>query len=245
MHRTGAPRDIVVLIHGLGRSWRSLLPVRFSLARQGYQVASFSYPSSRLTVGRVVSECLNPWLAKLRIPAGARVHFVTHSLGGIIFRAWAAQRPQDFPLGRSVLLVPPNQGSEVLQHLARKPWVRRLLGPVLNELGTEETSTPRRLGPVPPGTGVLMGNKPITPMFRQLLGPESDGIVTVAGGWVEGQADFMITPADHTFIMWRPQVLAAVSHFLENGRFMPRLAVPAVVPARPATEAFSGAMTTH
>ncbi len=214
------PRDTVVLIHGLGRTWRSLLGLRFCLWRAGYKTVSIRYPSRRVSVAAAVDGWLSPALKRLRVPAGARVHFVTHSLGGILFRAWAAGRDPGFPLGRSVLLVPPNQGSEVLAHLARKRWVRRLLGPVVEELGTDESSTPRRLGAVPPGTGILMGNKPMTPLFRHLLGPESDGIVTVSGGWVDGQADFMIAPADHTFIMWRPQVVRAVVRFLSEGRFV-------------------------
>lgn len=213
-------RDIVVLIHGLGRSPRSLLALRFWLWRAGYKVISVSYPSRRVTVQTAVDQWLKPALAKLRLTKGTRVHFVTHSLGGILFRAWAENRDPSFPLGRTVMLGPPNQGSEVLAELGHSPWLRRFLGPVIHELGVDETSTPRRLGAVPPGTGVIMGNKPVISLFRDLLGPESDGIVTVAGGWVAGQADFMVTQADHTFMMWRPRVLRAVERFLKEGAFI-------------------------
>ena len=216
-----APRqDIVVLIHGLGRSPRSLLAMRFWLWRAGYQVVSVGYPSRKMTVKEAVDGRLRPVLERLRPAAGARVHFVTHSLGGILFRAWAETRAADFPLGRTVMLGPPNQGSEILGRLGSRSILRRLLGPVVPELGDDENSVPRRLGAVPPGTGIIMGNRPVIPFFRELLGPESDGIVTVAGGWVEGQADFMVTPADHTFIMWRPVVLRAVERFLKEGSFL-------------------------
>ncbi|MEN3943973.1 hypothetical protein WJU23_21905 [Prosthecobacter sp. SYSU 5D2] len=213
-------RDIVVLIHGLGRSPRSLLAVRFWLWRAGYQVVTVGYPSRRVTVQIAVENYLKPALEKLKPASGARVHFVTHSLGGILFRAWAVTRDPGFPLGRTVMLGPPNQGSEVLRQLGSRPWVRRLLGPVVPELGEDENSVPRKLGAVPPGTGIIMGNRAMIPFFRKLLGPESDGIVSVAGGWVEGQADFMVTPADHTFIMWRPLVLQAVERFLKHGSFI-------------------------
>ena len=216
-----SPRDIVVLIHGLGRSPRSLLAVRLWLWRAGYQVVIVGYPSRRVTVQTAVENYLKPALEKLRPAPGVHVHFVTHSLGGILFRAWTVTRDPGFPLGRTVMLAPPNQGSEVLRELGRKPWVRRILGPVVPELGEDENSVPRRLGAVPPGTGILMGNRPMIPFFRKLLGPESDGIVSVAGGWVDGQADFMVTPADHTFIMWRPVVLQAVERFLKEGSFLP------------------------
>lgn len=215
-------RDTVVLIHGLGRSPRSLLAVRFWLWKAGYRVVSVSYPSRRVSVQDAVEKWLKPALARLSPAKGTRVHFVTHSLGGILFRAWAADREPGFPLGRTVMLGPPNQGSEVLAELASKPMLRRLLGPVVDELGVDEDSTPRRLGAVPAGTGVIMGNKPMITLFRDILGPESDGIVTVSGGWVEGQADFLVTQVDHTFMMWRPRVLQAITHFLEQGCFLPR-----------------------
>lgn len=214
-------RDIVVLIHGLGRSPRSLLAVRLWLWRAGYKVVNVRYPSRRVTVQTAVDQWLRPVLSRLVVAKGARVHFVTHSLGGILFRAWAESRNPDFPLGRTVMLGPPNQGSEVLAQLGRRHWLRRILGPVVDELGVDEGSTPRRLGAVPPGTGIIMGNKPVITLFRDMLGPESDGIVSVAGGWVAGQADFMVAPADHTFIMWRPRILRAVERFLKEGAFLP------------------------
>lgn len=218
MKRTS--RDTVVLIHGLGRSSRSLLAVRLWLWRAGYRVVSVAYPSRRVTVKAAVDGWLKPVLDRLAPAKGTRVHFVTHSLGGILFRAWAAERDPAFPLGRTVMLGPPNQGSEVLSELASKPALRRLLGPVVDELGTNEESTPRQLGPVPAGTGVIMGNKPMITLFRDILGPESDGIVTVSGGWVEGQTDFLVTQADHTFMMWRPRVLRAMERFLKEGSFL-------------------------
>lgn len=220
-HMKPSQRDIVVLIHGLGRSPRSLLAVRLWLLRAGYLVVTVRYPSRRVGVKAAVDGWLRPALARLHPGKGQRVHFVTHSLGGILFRAWAENMDPGFPLGRTVMLGPPNQGSEVLAQLGHRPWLRRLLGPVIDELGVDESSTPRRLGAVPPGTGVIMGNKAVIPFFRDLLGPESDGIVTVAGGWVAGQADFMVTQADHTFMMWRPRVLRAVERFLKDGVFIP------------------------
>ena len=214
-------RDIVVLIHGLGRSPRSLLAVRFCLWREGYKVVSVRYPSRRVSVQQAVEGWLSPALERLRPAKGAKVHFVTHSLGGILFRAWAEKRDPSFPLGRTVMLGPPNQGSEILAQLGQRPWLRRIFGPVVDELGVDENSTPCRLGAVPPGTGVIMGNRPMIPFFRDLLGPESDGIVTVAGGWVSGQADFLVAAADHTFMMWRPAVLNALKRFLKKGSFIP------------------------
>jgi pimeloyl-ACP methyl ester carboxylesterase len=210
-------RDHVVLIHGLGRSRRSMLGLFWWLRCHGFAVLNVGYPSQRITVAEAVSDFLNPALAELKLEPGAKVHFVTHSLGGIIFRAWAAQRDAAFPLGRTVMLAPPNQGSEIADHLADRPWIHLLLGPVIREIGSGETSTPNQLGPVPPETAVIMGRRSLLTLFDHLLGRESDGIVTVAGGHVAGEAAFHVMEADHTYIMWRPAVLRLVVHFLKTG----------------------------
>lgn len=210
-------RDHVVLIHGLGRSPLAMLGLHWCLSRAGFTVLNVAYPSLQISVAQAVENFINPALASLKLEPGARVHFVTHSLGGIVFRAWANQRAVDFPLGRTVMLAPPNQGSEIMDHLAERLWFRLLLGPVVHELGSSENSTPNQIGPVPPETAVIMGRRSLLPLFRHLLGRESDGIVTVAGGHVEGEAAFLVVEADHTFIMWRPSVLRLVARFLKTG----------------------------
>jgi len=219
MQRSGDAGDCVVLIHGLGRTRLSLLGMQIWLRRRGYRVVNFAYPSRSLPVADVVRDWLEPALAVLDVAEGARVHFVTHSLGGIVFRNWAMGRAADFPLGRVVMLAPPNYGSEIMDHIGGQPWARLVLGPAVDELRTEAMSGADRLGAVPAETAVIMGNRAKIRLFRHLLGPESDGIVSVRAGWLPGLAGFLVVPADHTFIMWRPLVLRAVGHFLAHGSF--------------------------
>jgi pimeloyl-ACP methyl ester carboxylesterase len=167
----------------------------------GYRVKSIGYPSHRVSIADAVGKHLNPALERLEIEEGSRVHFVTHSLGGIVFRAWAAQRDPAFPLGRAVLLAPPNQGSQIIDELGQWRWVRWLLGPL------------------PPETGVIMGNKDTLPVFRRLLGAESDGVVTIASSHGEGEADFTLLPTNHATIILQPAVFRAVHRFLRTGSF--------------------------
>lgn len=215
--------DTVVLLHGLGRTPRSMLGVHFWLHRAGYRVVRLGYPSRSATLEEIVTRHISPGLAKLRLHEGNRVHFVTHSLGGIVFRAWARTRPADFPLGRAVLLAPPNQGSEIIDHVKRVPVLKHALGPVARNLGTDAESIPNTLGPVPPGTGVIMGNRATWPfwVFSKWVGPASDGVVTIEGGRVPGIEDFVVLPTDHALIAWHPKVLNAVVRYLDSGRFHP------------------------
>ena len=218
MSPTSLPADAVVLIHGLGRTRRSMWLVGVWLKFCGYRVTSIGYPSHRVSIADAVEKHVGPKLAELEIAAGSRVHFVTHSLGGIVFRAWAAQR-HAVPLGRAVLLAPPNRGSEIIDELGQWRWVRWLLGPVSAELGTNADSTPNSLGPLPPETGIIMGSKDTLPVFRHLLGDESDGVVTISGAHGEGEADFTLLPTNHATIILQPTVFRAVHRFLKTGSF--------------------------
>ena len=213
------PIDTVVLIHGLGRTHRSMWMVALWLRYCGYRVTSIGYPSHRVSIAEAVEQHITPKLAALELESGSRVHFVTHSLGGIVFRAWAAKRDAAFPLGRAVLLAPPNQGSQIIDELRQWGWVRWLLGPVSAELGTDAASTPNSLGPLPPDTGIIMGSKDTLPVFRHLLGPESDGVVTIASSHAEGESDFVLLPTNHATIILQPAVFRAVHRFLRTGSF--------------------------
>lgn len=214
-----SPTPTVVLIHGLGRTRRSMWLVGLWLKFCGYRVKSIGYPSHRSSIADAVQNHINPALEKLAIEEGTQVHFVTHSLGGIVFRAWAAQRDPAFPLGRAVLLAPPNQGSQIIDELRQWGWVRWLLGPVSAELGTDANSTPNMLGPLPPETGVIMGNKDTLPIFRRFLGDESDGVVTIASSHGEGEAEHVLLPTNHATIILQPAVFRAVHRFLKTGSF--------------------------
>jgi triacylglycerol lipase len=216
------PNHTVVLIHGLGRSPRSMWLVGLWLRFCGYRVKSIGYPSKRVSIADAVRNHINPALEKLETEEGTQVHFVTHSLGGIVFRAWAAQRDPKFPLGRAVLLAPPNQGSQIIDELRQWGWVRWLLGPVSAELGTDANSTPNTLGPLPPETGVIMGNKDTLPIFRRFLGDESDGVVTIDSSHGEGEAEHVLLPTNHATIILQPAVFRAVNRFLKTGSFAER-----------------------
>lgn len=218
------PADTVVLIHGLMRSRRSMWMVGVWLRYQGYRVVSIGYPSMRMSIAEAVEKHIEPRLAilMLKLEPGAKVHFVTHSMGGIVFRAWAARRYAAFPLGRAVLLAPPNRGSEIIDELRQWGWVRWLLGPVSAELGTDAASTPNSLGPLPQDTGIIMGNRDRMPFFRRLLKAESDGVVTIASAQGEGAAEFTLLPTDHTLIILQPAVIRAVHRFLQSGSFQER-----------------------
>lgn len=214
------PAEVVVLLHGLARTPGSMIGAGVWFRRAGYRVAYVSYPSRKVGIEAAVRDFVAPQVEKIAARPGVRkLHFVTHSLGGIVFRAWAASHAEKVPLGRAVLLAPPNHGSEIADKLGGWIVARKIMGPVLQELHTGDDSIPRRLGDVKIETGVIMGDEANLPFFRHWLGAASDGVVTVEGGRVGGLKDFLVLPAGHTWIMWRPAVLNAALHFIREGCF--------------------------
>ena len=191
------------------------------LSGQGYRVLNMDYPSRRLPVARLSEESLHPFLlANLTDPA-VQVHFVTHSLGGILLRQYLSTHKLA-NLGRAVMFAPPNQGSELADRLRFSVIHRTLLGPSMLQLGTDSESLPQHLGPVVFELGVIAGDRSLNPLFAQQLPLPNDGKVSVASTQVAGMKDFVVVHRSHTWIMWDREMLRQTACFLANGSFRTR-----------------------
>lgn len=206
----------VILLHGLGRTPHSMRPLEDALVAEGYRVVNLGYPSRERSVHALVDTVA----AALTACCGEdRLHFVTHSLGGILVRAYA-DRHGDERIGRVVMLSPPNAGSELVDRLGGLAPLEWLLGPAFLELGTDTTALPPRLGPPAFKVGIITGDGSLNPLFSWWLPGPDDGKVTVASARLEGAEDFLVVPYGHTFIMRRDEVIRQVLAFLATGRFM-------------------------
>jgi len=210
--------DVVVLLHGLGRTRSSMKGVEWALTKQGYRVVNIGYPSLRMPLERLADEHLHAALAS-QVPDGAlRVHFVTHSFGGILLRHYLAGHSVP-NLGRVVMLAPPNHGSEVVTSLRKSPFVRWFAGPNFLRLGTGPEDSPQRLAPVDFELGVIAGDRSFNPWFSALLDGPDDGKVSVASTRVEGMKDFLVVHSSHVGLKWRGETQRQIARFLERGRF--------------------------
>lgn len=222
--------ECVVLLHGLARTSASMQPLARALSEAGYEVVNLDYASRQKPI-----EELAPLVIEAALGACAsnqsEVHFVTHSLGGILVRYYMAHN--ELPrLGRVVMLAPPNQGSEVVDELRNFPGFEALHGPAGLQLGTDPDSIPRSLGAVSFELGVIAGNATVNPLLSLNLPNPDDGKVSVASTKVEGMADFLEVPHSHTFIMRSEKVIAQVLAFLATGRFDREAPTPATWPAK-------------
>jgi pimeloyl-ACP methyl ester carboxylesterase len=211
-------QDVVVLLHGMGRSALSMKRLEWALVNRGYRVVNVSYPSTRFAVEQLTDRHLRPALQAVERSSPTRVHFVTHSLGGILLRHYLAAHALT-NLGRVVMLGPPNRGSEVADVLRRWSCYRLLVGPAGLQLGTGERDLPRTLGPARFEVGIIAGDRSLNPFLSRLLPGPDDGKVSVAGARLDGMADFLVVHHSHTWLPWRKAVVQQVVAFLETGRF--------------------------
>lgn len=217
-----APREqCVVLLHGLARRAQSMRKLEASLRMHGYAVENVDYPSRKHGIAQLAELAVGAALARCRAQPFRRIHFVTHSLGGVLVRHYLARHRVD-NLGRVVMLAPPNQGSEVVDRFARMPGFRLINGPAGLELGTRPDSAPLQLGAVDYPVGVIAGTRSINPILATALPAPHDGKVTVRSTQVEGMSDFLTVPVAHPFIMRNATVIGQVLHFLATGAFAER-----------------------
>jgi triacylglycerol lipase len=209
--------ETVLLLHGLARSSFSMSILERRLKRAGFRVRSKGYGSTRANISQHVA-WLDEVLTQEDMSKTKALHFVTHSLGGIILRKYLQDRTVA-NLGRVVMLAPPNQGSEVVDQLKGWPLFRYVMGPSGQELGTDPQSVPNSLGKVDFELGVITGNASKSILGAMFLPSPHDGTVAVEAAKVDGMKDFLVVHHSHFFIMNSPSVANQVAIFLRTGKF--------------------------
>ena len=208
--------DSVILLHGLARTRRSMSRLQHKLEQRGYRVVNRGYDSRSADVETLALDAIDGALA---LCAGApRVHFVTHSLGGILVRQYLAHHDID-NLGRVVMLGPPNRGSELVDKWRNFPGFYFIYGKAGLQLGTSETSVPNRLGQADFDVGIIAGTRSLNPILSSFFAGANDGRVSVENTRLRGMSDHLEMEVTHFFMMRNDAVIDQVIHYLESGSF--------------------------
>ena len=216
---TNGDGEWVVLLHGIFRGPRSMAKIEKALVKGGYRVLNFGYPSTRESV-EDIAELLHGEVQKL--PRGnGRVHFVTHSLGGIVVRYYLAHYSCS-GLGRVVMIAPPNKGSTLASYLARWMPYRWVFGKAGQQVAESPDSYPLLLPPPRAEFGVIAGGLGGEIGINPLIPGDNDGTVKVEETKLPGMKDFILIKGQHSTLLSQRPVSENVLSFLSDGKFLHR-----------------------
>ena len=180
------------------------------LSRAGYQPHVFAYQGRSPLQGNVarfarfVRESF----------AGRPVHFVGHSLGGVLILQMLNAHPE-IAAASALLLGAPVRGCLAGRRLGSAGVGRWMMGACGDICSEREAAWPRRVplgviaGTVPLGLGRALGRLP----------GENDGVVRVEETAVQGMTGRSLVPLGHSLLIVSGAVGQLVERFLATGSF--------------------------
>ena len=215
-----ATQDRVVLLHGISRTALSFRKMQLALERAGFATLNLDYASRRKAL-EGLAEDIDPAIQRFADRIDGSVHFVCHSMGGLLARVYIARhRPKH--LGRVVMLGTPNSGSEIADRLKNIGVYRAFFGPAGQQLGTQRDAAIEALfPPVDYPVGIIAGNRSIYPIASRFLPRPHDGRVSIANTKLEGMADHVVVAASHPWLVRNSVAIAQTIAFLREGKFNP------------------------
>jgi pimeloyl-ACP methyl ester carboxylesterase len=180
------------------------------LQRMGFTVRHFAY---RATVSPVAAHASQLALFTENTSA-AKVHFVGHSLGGLVIMHMLASG-RGPAAARVVLLGTPLQGSRVARKLGGLPGGALLLGQVAGDLSQGQAVQAQGCE-----IGMIAGCKALGlgRLFGQ-HGSANDGTVGLDEANAPELSGRLILPVSHTGMLYSSQVARQVANFLRDGSF--------------------------
>lgn len=197
-------KDYVILIHGLDRTAKSMRKIEKFLAKKGYNTINLDYPSTKDTIQNLTNNYLKKVIKEKCTDKNKKIHFVAHSMGGIMVRYFLATNKLK-NLGRIVMLAPPNKGAKHADLYSRFKIANLLLGPALKQMTTSKKSLPNTL----PKPDYEVG----------IIAAKYDGKVSIEQTKLPKMKDFLVVPSAHTFIMQSNKAIKAIDNFIKKGRF--------------------------
>lgn len=189
-----------------------------SLRTTGYGVTNVAYPSTLKSIPQLLVDHVSPLFDQFN--DAHQLHFVTHSLGGVLLHA-ALQDRLPPNLGRVVMTAPGLRGSDALE-VYRRSWLFRMMfGPAAFQSGTADDGFARCLDqdanyPL----GVIAGCVSLDPVANLFIAGPHDGKISVARTRLRTMADHIVLPTPHDLTASDPLAIFQIQHFLKHGHFL-------------------------
>jgi len=209
--------ESVVLLHGLGRSKMAMWLLAARLEYAGYDVHNIGYESMDVTPEKILKD-ISQQIRDCCTNSETTVHFVGHSLGGLLIRAYLQDNKQE-NLGHVVLIGSPNKGTPIVDHF-RDHWLMQFAGPMTHSLGTTKNGFIKNLKDPYYPVGVIAGKTDSTSDFtKDVFDGDHDGLVPVESTKVDGMSDFIVIETSHSFMRYNEDVAEQTINFLRQGKF--------------------------
>lgn len=213
------PKERVIIFHGITRDSEFLQPMADFLTQQGFEVFNLDYPSTKYTIQELVTQQVEQ-LPKLLNTGSGTVHFIGHSMGGLLITG-VLDKWRPAKLGRVVHLGTPHHGSELTELLKNTSFYKKDFGVA----GQQLVANAPEFGWRKPDyeLGIVAGkvswfeNLLYWPIFRQ----SNDGRVSVESSKLEGMKRHIVLPVHHNEMPSSTKVQAQVLAFLVVGGFFP------------------------
>jgi triacylglycerol lipase len=205
--------ETVVCIHGLGRTAWSMWRPAFAAWLEGYRILPFSYRSRSATCADHAAK-LAVFIHENGIRKDDTVHFITHSLGGLVLAEYL-NRKDAVKSGRIVMIAPPHGGSPIIDEGMKWPGFKEIIGPVTSSLTTKNVESIATVHHN--DIAVIAGNKGQWPWSQLFIGEPNDGKVSVASTKAIQSKEHITLPYNHTEIIFRSDVMERALRFIKTG----------------------------
>lgn len=217
--------DCVVLLHGLASNQLVMKPLEMAIDLQPeLRTINESYNSYSGGISEIANKEIPQIIEKCALKENEHIHFVTHSMGGLLLRAYLDDQKlndQSIPqLGQIVMIAPPNNGSEIVDLLHEYGWLANILGPAGKQLTTDETAFTQQLQDqdTPLNLGVIAGVQNSF-IFSRFLPEGDDGKVSTESAQLPNMTDFITVEASHSGLLIQKETIEQTLSFLRYRKF--------------------------
>ena len=221
------PRDVVIVVHGLGasRQWMDELS-EYLTEEGGLSIVNVGYPSTMGEIGGYADSLMS---VLNHLDGVETVSFVAHSMGNIVIRHTLndikslpeAQRPK-LKFDRMVMIAPPNHGASVADNFTDNKLIQRLAGEPLQQLapGKGWQSLEQRLATPDFEFGIIAGGQGDGEGYLDKIPGDDDILLSVDTTKLAGASDFALVKGIHQTLPKNDQVQEYVLRFLQKGYFI-------------------------